>query len=50
MGHRKLPILPVACRVDFGERIIDVFGRQFLTPASITGHNILQILFALSKG
>jgi Homing endonuclease associated repeat/Helicase conserved C-terminal domain len=46
-SYKDILNLPVGCTVDFDERIIDVFGRQFLTPASITRHNILRILILL---
>lgn len=36
--------LPVGCRVEFEDRVIDVFARQVLDPRTATRHNIGKIL------
>jgi superfamily II DNA or RNA helicase len=36
--------LPLGCKVEFDERVIDVFAKQSLDPAHITRHNIARVL------
>jgi superfamily II DNA or RNA helicase len=36
--------LPLGCKVEFDERVINVFGAQTLNPAFATRHNISRIL------
>jgi len=39
--------LPLGCRVDFDDRVIDIFANQVLDPRRATRHNIAQILIYL---
>ena len=46
-GHhsvKEILNLPLGCKVEFDERVIDVFGNQTLSPAFATRHNIARIL------
>jgi superfamily II DNA or RNA helicase len=36
--------LPLGCKVEFDERVIDIFAQQSLHPAHITRHNIARVL------
>ena len=39
--------LPLGCKVDFDDRVIDIFANQVLDPKRATRHNIAQILIYL---
>jgi len=39
--------LPLGCRVEFDDRVIDIFANQVLDPKRATRHNIAQILIYL---
>jgi superfamily II DNA or RNA helicase len=39
--------LPLGCKVEFDDRVIDVFANQVLDPRRATRHNIAQILIYL---
>jgi superfamily II DNA or RNA helicase len=39
--------LPLGCRVEFDDRVIDIFANQILDPKRATRHNIAQILIYL---
>lgn len=37
--------LPIGCKVEFEERVLDIFAEQSLQPKAATRHNIARILF-----
>jgi len=39
--------LPLGCRVEFDDRVIDIFAKQVLDPRQATRHNIARILVYL---
>jgi len=41
---KELLHLPIGCKVEFDERVIDVFGNQTMNAAYATRHNIARIL------
>ena len=43
-SEREVLNLPLGCKVEFDERVIDVFAQQSLDPAHITRHNIARVL------
>ena len=43
-SEKEILNLPLGCKVEFDERVIDVFAQQSLNPAHITRHNIARVL------
>jgi len=43
-SEKDLLNLPLGCKVEFEERVIDVFAQQSLDPAHITRQNIARVL------
>ena len=46
-SSKQVVNLPLGCRVEFNERVIDIFVGQILDPKRATRHNIAQILIFL---
>lgn len=46
-SSKQVVNLPLGCRVEFNERVIDIFAGQVLDPQKANRHNIAQILVFL---
>ncbi len=46
-SSKQILNLPVGCKVNFDDRVIDIFASQVLDPRKATRHNIAQILIYL---
>lgn len=46
-SSKQVVNLPLGCRVEFNERVIDIFSRQVLDPKRANRNNIAQILIFL---
>jgi len=46
-SSKQVVNLPLGCRVEFNERVIDIFAGQVLDPKKANRHNIAQILIFL---
>jgi hypothetical protein len=46
-SSKQIMNLPLGCRVEFEDRVIDIFANQVLDPKRATRHNIAQILIYL---
>lgn len=46
-SQKQVINLPIGCKVEFDDRVIDIFANQVLDPKRATRHNIAQILIYL---